>query len=283
MSLTPEIAEICGIHTGDGYLRYQGKRKEFDVSGGYEEKEYYDNHVIPLLNKAFDISVAGKYFPSRSTYGFCTTNRRVIETLASFGFPSGNKTTTVHIPRQILECEDKHVYCAFLRGYFDTDGCFTFDKKISNSSLFQRKYNYYPRIMFTTCSKDLSNGFQELVNRLGLVCRVYTYKPKKKTESLKYELQITGNKALAQWMKSIGSKNPSKICRYFIWKKFGFCPPATSYHQRIDILNGKLDPNSFYKGLWSSPDKTDGFGPSNPGSNPGRLIYKNIYITNKKR
>lgn len=39
IELTPELAEICGIHIGDGYMRRRGKRYELDISGGLEEKE----------------------------------------------------------------------------------------------------------------------------------------------------------------------------------------------------------------------------------------------------
>ena len=53
MKITPELAEIFGIHVGDGYLRYHGRTKELDISGSYEEKSYYDNHMIPLFNKTF--------------------------------------------------------------------------------------------------------------------------------------------------------------------------------------------------------------------------------------
>ena len=38
--LSPELAEICGIHAGDGYLRSNEHRIELDISGNVEEKEY---------------------------------------------------------------------------------------------------------------------------------------------------------------------------------------------------------------------------------------------------
>lgn len=246
LEISPCLAEISGIHAGDGYLRYDDQKREFDLSDSYEEKEYYNSHVIPLFNRFFNLSIRGKYFLSRRTYGFRTSNQKVIEALVSLGFPSGKKTTIVSVPRQILDCKDTAILCAFLRGYFDTDGSLTFDKKVSNASFFQRKYNYYPRLMFTTCSKNLAYGFKELVQKLRFICRIYTYRPKKKTESLKYKLQITGKRAVDYWMTIIGTKNPSKISRYLIWKKFGFCPPNTTYQQRINILNGKLNPESLY-------------------------------------
>ena len=65
--MTPELAEICGIHAGDGYLRKrQILKTELDISGGVDEKEYYDNHVIPLFKKVFKINLKGKFF-SRGT------------------------------------------------------------------------------------------------------------------------------------------------------------------------------------------------------------------------
>ena len=51
--MTPDLAEVCGIHAGDGYLRNDGKRRELDIGGGFEEKEYYGNHVAPLFEKVF--------------------------------------------------------------------------------------------------------------------------------------------------------------------------------------------------------------------------------------
>ena len=56
INISPELAEICGIHAGDGYLRVRERNKgEVDISRALEEKEYYDNHVIPLFNKVFKV------------------------------------------------------------------------------------------------------------------------------------------------------------------------------------------------------------------------------------
>jgi hypothetical protein len=77
MKLTPELAEAIWIHTGDGYLRYIGARKELDISGGYEEKTYYDDHVIPLFNQVFNLNLKEKFFPSRNTYGFVIRDKKV--------------------------------------------------------------------------------------------------------------------------------------------------------------------------------------------------------------
>jgi hypothetical protein len=84
--INPELAEIAGIHAGDGYLWYNGKRKEFDVSGGYDEIEYYNNYVVPLVNRTFGTDIKAKKFPLRNTYGFRTTNPKIIEKLKFWVF-----------------------------------------------------------------------------------------------------------------------------------------------------------------------------------------------------
>ena len=246
LKLTPEISEIVGMYVGYGYLRYFGTRKEWDISGSYEEQVYYDKYVIPLVNETFNLNITGKFFPSRGTYGFRTSNAQIINLLKELGFPSGNKSTTIFIPKIILKSIDKEMIYSFLRGYFDTDGSFTFDKKMRNTAYFQKKYHYYPRIMFSTCSKRLNDELLILFSRLKFNCKSYSYKPTKPTESLKYKLQITGKEAIDKWMELIGSNNHTKLSRYLIWKKWDFCPPKTTYQQRLDIIKGKLDPHLLY-------------------------------------
>ena len=70
IKMTPELAEICGIHAGDGYLRLRKRDSgEVQISGHIEEKEYYDKHVIPLINDLFELNIKGKFFRN-NLYGF---------------------------------------------------------------------------------------------------------------------------------------------------------------------------------------------------------------------
>jgi hypothetical protein len=247
IKINSNLSELAGIHAGDGYLRYLGKRKELDISGSIDEKNYYDSNVIPLINNLFNLSTSGKFFKSRNTYGVVVRDKNVLQVLANLGFPSGKKTTIVKIPQVILESENNQIIISFLRGYFDSDGSVTFCKKIGNSSHFQQKYNYYPRIMFTCCSKYLTMGFVSLAEQLGFSCSVSYIKSKKPTENDKYKIQIVGKESILKWMDLIQPKNHSKVSRFLIWKKYGFCPPNTTYEERTTILEGNLDPYSFYE------------------------------------
>ena len=241
------LAEIAGIHVGDGYLRNDGHRIEWDISGSIEEKEYYDKHMIPLFNRVFKLDMTGRFFPSRSTYGFCMRKKEVIEFANKYlGFPYGNKSTIISVPQWVLQ--DKGLYADFLRGYFDTDGNLSFEKKEGYHAKFKRTKHWYPRIHFSTVSKSLSNGIIEILTKLRFNFVDSRYQPKKTTESLKYRIDINGIENVKRWLQLVDIKNKTKYSRYLIWKKFGFCPTNISYQQRIDILNGKINPESFYKG-----------------------------------
>jgi len=239
-----KIAEISGIHAGDGYLRIRASKHEVDISGNIEEKDYYDNHVIPLFNDLFKIRIKGKFFQPRNTYGFRIHNRNVANLLIDLGFPNGYKTTKVKIPEQILNSDNKSLIKRFLRGYFDTDGGLIFSKKPYK---FKSNKHYYPIIIFTTVSKNLVRNLEIIFKKLNLKFCKYIDIRKEKNWNDETIFRFSGIKNLNFFINKIGIKNPSKYSRYLIWKKFGFCPPNTTYQQRKDILSGKLDPNSFYE------------------------------------
>jgi hypothetical protein len=228
--MTPELVEICGIHAGDGYMRFRERNKgEVDISGHVEEKDYYDNHVIPLFKKAFNLKIKGRFF-SRGTYGFITHKRVVRKILKEFGFPSGKKSKDLRVPEIILNSENEIFYTRFLRGLLDTDGHIGFQKKYG-------KYN----IQLTTISKKFAKDIALMLNKLKIKYFIHGHQPKDPRDNHKYRIILSGIKRLEKWMSKIGSRNPVKFTRYLIWKKFGFCPTHTTLKQREDILKGKMD------------------------------------------
>lgn len=242
-----QLAEICGLHAGDGYLRNDGMRAELDISGNVEEKEFYDNHVIPLFSGFFNITIEGKIFPSRNTYGFVIRDRKIIKFLHNLGFPYGNKTKIVEIPKFILKSKNDDTQRNFLRGLFDTDGCFSAIKRYGKNYIeFKRKYHYYPRISIVTCSQQLFSQTSDILKRLGFNFSVQEYMPKRSNESLKYIICIAGENNMRRWFETIGSNNFSKMSKYLIWKNFGFYPPKTTLEQRKQILKGMMHPSVFY-------------------------------------
>ena len=266
-----ELAEICGIHAGDGYLRLRKTKGELDISGNIEERDYYDFHVIPLVNRYFDLNIKGRYF-SRGTYGFVLYNKQVALFLNKLGFPFGKKSKVVGVPEFILKGNDKELYCGFLRGLFDTDGHLGFKNRRTGGSYceFKKNYNYYPVVQITTISERLSKGVYFMLRELGLKCFIAGYQSKNPFESYRYVIVLSGKERLLKWMDLIGMKNPVKFSRFQVWEKFGFCPTNLNLFQREKILTGELDIYSV--GVHGVRDNTAGFGPANRGSNPRGLV-----------
>lgn len=253
--MTHELAEVCGIHAGDGYLRNDGKRRELDISGGVEEKEYYDNHVVPLFENFFDLTINPRYFSARGTYGFVIRDKRTIKFMHSLGFPYGKKSLTVSIPEQILCSRNLDIIYRFIRGVFDTDGCLDFNRKSGGRyTLFKRIRDYYPSITISTVSRNLFNGLRELFDKTGFFYHIKLPQSKNINWNQEHILCLSGVSNLEKWINNIGFKNTSKFSRYLIWKEYGFCPRKTTFEQRKQILNKELDPNSLYKDSWPSLD-----------------------------
>ncbi len=248
MKINEDLAEAFGIHAGDGYLRVKERnRGEIDISGNIEEKGYYDDHVVPLFNKIFNLDMGGRYF-SRGTYGFVNCQKEVRNVFLEAGFPSGKKSQIVKTPDCILNSGDEKIYSKFLRGYFDTDGCLYFCNKKGGGKYcdFKKKFHYYPLLSVSSVSKRLIEDVVFILNRIGLPHYTYDYQPKNKRDNHKWVITIAGKSRLEKWMKLIGTKNPVKLSRYLVWKKFGFCPPHTTLKQREDFLNDKADINLLY-------------------------------------
>jgi len=239
---SPELAKICGIHVGDGYLRNDGKRAELDISGNTEEKEYYDLHVKKLFKNALDIDIICRFFQPRNTYGFVVRNKKIIEFMHTLGFPYGNKSTIVKIPNWISESTDKEIITRFLRGLFDTDGCVHFWKRNSGKyGKFKKNHHYYPIIKFGTVSKELYNQVKKILEKLefGKIGQ-YIYKPKNINENIRYVLTLYGPNKIDKFFKLIGSKNPVKLSRVQLWNKLGYCPANTTLKQRLEMLKNPV-------------------------------------------
>lgn len=230
-----DLAEICGIHAGDGYLRNDGKRIELDVSGNLEEKDYYTEHVAPLFASCFGIEISPREFPSRKTFGFVIRDKAIVSFMHSLGFTYGSKTYGIRIPEFIKT--NTEFSARFLKGIFDTDGCFTLDKRRGKYPEFQLKNPTYPRIMLTTVSKNLARDMVNALNKLSIRNSLQRYKPKNPREGLRYIVWVVGKNEVSKWLKIIRSKNNSKLSRYKIFKAFGFCPSKTSYKERLSMLS----------------------------------------------
>ena len=109
------------------------------------------------------------------------------------GLTVGTKTYKAKVPTCIMESRDKEIMCAFLRGLFDTDGCYYFHKK-----------NKYTVISLYIKSKELINKVCEMIILLG-------FSPQVCSEG--YAIHLNGIPQFRKWIKEIGSSNPKHLKR----------------------------------------------------------------------
>jgi hypothetical protein len=234
-------------------MRKRGNKYEFELSGGFDEKEYYDSHVVPLFEKVFNIKLKPQYFKTKGTYGFRICKKDVCETLHACGFPFGKKTYTVAIPKQILESRNLDIIYRFLRGVFDTDGTLSFKRR--NGSGYRKihtKRHTLPIIKFACCSEKLSDGICKLLIQTGFHFSFGKRQPKD-SPGMVYYISLQGDQNMLIWLSNIGFKNTMKLNRFFIWKQFGFCPRDLDINMQRQILNGEIDANDFYKSKIDTP------------------------------
>lgn len=184
--LTRDLAEEIGIHIGDGTL--PNKKYYFSVRGDKNEERYYTDYVFSLYEKLFNLklnklerqSVCGFEISSKALYQF---KNKVI------GMPVGDKVKNgIDVPICILQCRNKEMIKAFIRGAFDTDGCVSWIKT-----------KKYPIIEVSIRSKNFIKNFKYLLETLGFIPSV-CYKS--------YSIRLNGPIMFLKWVKEIGSNNP---------------------------------------------------------------------------
>ena len=133
-----------------------------------------------------------------------------------------------------------------LAGLFAADGCLNFDKRYAKDQAILRVIHTYPRIQIHCVSQRIILQMSKMLKRFEIKNFVSVKKSIKDNEVNSYMLQVSGVKMLEKWVEEIGFSNKSHLTRYEIFKKVGFVPSNTSYEQRLRILDGELDPWSFY-------------------------------------
>lgn len=258
-----ETAEILGLSFGDGSftLRKDTNKLRFQLRGNLnEDKEHYDSYIIPLFNKNIMNPIFGRNVgivsnKNKGFYGISIQSEKLI-VLSNLGMPVGRKIELkLNIPEWIRR-NRKNCY-AFLRGFLNTDGCVVCQR---NYSIKNNKYHTQIRIYLSCCSKELMKEIYDFLIYCEFKCNFRI--EQKRNSSTAYTIVVAGSLQVQKWFKLIGSKNPKHITKYFIWKRFGFCPPYTLLNARKKILKGEIDPKSYYAGVpeWPNGLERDNLG-----------------------
>lgn len=242
-------AELVGLSFGDGGLTYRkGKnRTKFQLRGHLvEDREHYDNYIIPLFNREVMFPIFGRkvgivFNKSKNFYGLAVESVKIEKYLNYLGIPSGVKNE-LFIPEWIKN--NKKYILRFLRGFLDTDGSISCQR---NYSIKNNKFHTQIRIYLSNCSENLITEIYQLLKKIGFKCIMTTYKQKREGWKNLHMVKLSGGIQIEKWFKIIGSKNQKHITKYLIWKKFGFCPPYITLNERKQILKKETSPYFYYK------------------------------------
>ena len=235
MEMDGDIAELLGIHIGDGCISKNERYSEYYLGGDItEEREYHDNWVGPLFNKKimkpfFNKKVNYKEHPKVGIYGFHIFNKELVKLFEELGIKSGSKIN-MGIPQYIMK--DESLSRRFLRGLFDTDGSIYFNKNKTASN----PINNQPVIKLGTVSNILIKDLFKLLNKLGLHPRLKKPYKGKRNKNRVYEIVIYRRADIKFFIEDIEFKNPKHHTKWRVFKKLGYCPPKTTLSQRKAIL-----------------------------------------------
>ena len=216
MKIDEDMAEILGMHIGDGCISCNSRYKEYYLGGDLkEEKEYHNNWVKPLFDKKvmiplYNKEVIYKEHPKVGVYGFYIFDKKIVEFFEDLGIKSGSKIN-VEIPKEILN--DKKLLKRFLRGLFDTDGNIYFDKNRSAKN----RINNRPGIQIGTVSKILAEQVYASLRNLGFNPRMKKPYKGKKDKNEVYSILIYRIADVSKFIEEIGFKNPKHLTKWLIF------------------------------------------------------------------
>ena len=247
--MSNELAYLCGILAGDGYIskNYNGKSRNRIICGGNpsNEKEFYDKLITSLFKKVFNIDINSKLLGNR-TYGFQFGSQAIVYFLTKIiGLPRGKKYATLKIPP--LFFQDKGLLLSFVKGVFDTDFGFCLCKKY-------KEIPYYPQMAFASRSKKFTMEIWRALKELGLrfdgkVYRVFDKDDRaKKGFTITYRFDLYGHKYLIKILKIIKLRHTKHIKKLEEWERANRTNKKVlrlageGFEPLVSITNEAIDP-----------------------------------------
>lgn len=236
-----DLAEETGIHIGDGcmHILKRGNSYSYEIASHLVDDKDYTKYMIKLMKRLYNIVPSFNVKRNSKALSLKYFSKSLLEFKNNLGLPLGPKKN-IKIPNWIFS-DDKYIK-ACTRGIVDTDGTITFSKKYRN-------LHYYPLITITSISKTLIDQLVFVFSQFEINVSCFDDNRKDKDWNCCWKVQISGVDNLIKYLKNFGFSNQKHITKLKIWEKYGFCPPSTGIIERKLILEGKLNPYSFYECL----------------------------------
>jgi len=207
-TITEEVAELIGIHIGDGHQHVLNDSYVIEVTCNINEKSYVDHHVAALYEKVYGLRPKPNRI-KKGAYGFRIKSKAIFTFQRALGLPEGRKIS-VAIPEIVMKSRKLRVAC--LRGIADTDFGITRGKGGSGK--------YHPTIIANFSSRALVEQIEIILKDLEFkVSTVYDYKTGKYRF---HSLRLHGFDNLHKWAELVGFNNPKHQAKCIFWKNFRF-------------------------------------------------------------
>lgn len=189
------LAEFLGIHFGDGHIGYE-KRYTYRLTYALnlEKDAQFSHFVCCLMSSLFGLDLRVKDCPARNTRTLTSFSKLVCEFLRDRHGVPWNRKTSLQIPDWIAEDDD--FFFSFVRGLFDTDGCYF----CRNSQGYT-----YPVIKITTNDAHLAAQLSDGLNARGF--RSYINAKGTGRSPPVLDIILNGEKQRRLWAQLVGTSN----------------------------------------------------------------------------
>ncbi len=206
----PLFLEFYGVLLGDGWmsqLNFRGKVNNLiGISGNAIKDREFFGYLKNNIQELFDRSAYLKERPKYNSIELNFSHKSLLKKMhEEFGFPIGKKLD-LKVDDKIYNLgydKMKHV----IRGIFDTDGCFYFDKTPVGRP--------YPCLNITMKSPRLMNQVWSMLIKQGFKARL------EDRENRATQIVLKGSKQLNKWMNEIGSSNPRNLNKIALVAQLG--------------------------------------------------------------
>lgn len=195
--LSDELAELIGVHIGDGTMSCSKEAGAHVAYYGNLQKDLeYFGHLRGLIKGLFGIEANVKILESKSTVFILIYSKALCAFMNQcIGLPYGEKSKTIDVP--LLVINSKKFCPCFISGLFDTDGC-----------VFVQE-GRYPTLKISTASKRLAGTLKEMLEELGFT--PFISKKNRNPDNPGYDVVVKGSENFDRWIKIIGSSNPRNL------------------------------------------------------------------------
>ncbi len=195
LTKTVELAELTGILFGDGKLKESLRHGyQLNVWCNLRNEESYAKYICNTLEKLFNKRPSLYRYPEHSVICIQLCSKIAVRGLLNLGVPKTHGDMI--IPDWIKK--RPNFSKAFLRGLFDTDGCFVFQRF--------RGYEYL-LLKFSMKSKVFAKEVQSSLEMLGFK----PYISSKGRMHNGFEVVLRSKKDLLHWSEDIGTNNSKNL------------------------------------------------------------------------